>query len=80
MVMVRTTITLPEELLSDVDAHVGDGGRSAYIAEAVAARIKRDRLGQVLKETRGALRDSPSWGTADETYRWVRSLREDRDE
>ncbi len=80
MAMVRTTITLPEELLSQVDDFAGGGGRSAWIAEAVEARVKHERLGGVLDETRGALRDSPSWATADETYRWVRELREDRDE
>jgi len=77
MSMVRTTVTLPEELLGQVDELVGDGGRSAWITEAVKARVKRERLGRVLDETRGALRDSPSWATADETYRWVRGLRDD---
>ena len=80
MVMVRTTITLPAHLLTEVDSYSDDGGRSAFIVEAVEARVKRERLGRVLDETRGALRDSPSWGTAEETYRWVRELREDRDE
>jgi len=77
MVMVRTTITLPEYLLHELDSYVGDGGRSAFIVEAVEARVKRERLGRVLDETRGALKDSPSWKTADETYRWVRELREE---
>jgi len=80
MVMVRTTITLPAELLSQVDDFAAEGGRSAWIAEAVEARVKREHLGRVLDETRGALRDSPSWQTADDTYRWVRELRKDGDE
>ncbi len=77
MVMVRTTITLPQELLERVDEFAGDGGRSAWITEAVEARAKREHLGRVLEETRGALKDSPTWPTAEATYRWVRELREE---
>jgi len=77
MVMVRATVTIPETLLEQVDALAGKGGRSAFISEAVEARVKRERLRHVLDETRGALRDSPTWRTAEETYRWVRELREE---
>ena len=80
MAMVRTTITLPEDLLDKVDEFAGDGGRSAWIVEAVEARAKREHLGRVLEETRGVLKDSPTWRTADETYRWVRELREEGEE
>lgn len=77
MAMVRTTITLPEELLRRVDEFAGDGGRSRWIVEAIEARAKREQLGRVLEETRGVLKDSPSWRTADDTYWWVRELREE---
>lgn len=77
MGMVRTTITLPEEVLNQINDLAGDGGRSAWIVSTVEARLKRERLGRVIEETRGALKDSPSWKTADETYRWVRELREE---
>jgi hypothetical protein len=45
--------------------------------EAIEARAKREHLGRVIEETRGALKDSPHWKTAEETYRWVRDLREE---
>jgi metal-responsive CopG/Arc/MetJ family transcriptional regulator len=77
MSMTRMTITLPDTLLDEVDALAGKRGRSAWVAEALAERVKRERLGRVLDETRGALRDSDWWPTSDETYRWVRELRED---
>lgn len=80
MAMVRTTITLPKELLERVDELAGDGGRSAWIVEAVEARAKREHLGRVLEETRGALKDSEWWKTPEETYRWVREQREDRED
>jgi len=80
MVMVRTTITLPEELLNQVDDFAREGGRSAWITAAVETRVKRERLGRVLDETRGALKGSEWWKTPEETYRWVREQRVDRDE
>ena len=80
MAMVRATVTLPDDLLADVDLLAGKGGRSAFVTEALEVKVKRERLGRVLDETRGALKDSPSWRTADEAYRWVRELREDHGE
>lgn len=77
MAMVRTTITLPQELLERVDEFAGDGGRSAWIVEAVEARARREHLGRVIEETRGAIKDSRTWPTAEATYRWVRELREE---
>jgi len=80
MTAVRATVTIPAELLAEVDRLAGAGGRSAFVTEALAARVKRERLRQALDETRGALKDSPSWRTPEEAYQWVRSLRVDRDE
>lgn len=80
MALQRTTVTVPEELLAEVDRLAGPRGRSAFVADAIEARVKRERLRRAIDETRGVLRDSPSWGTPDETYRWVREQRIDRDE
>ena len=77
MAMVRTTITLPEELLERVDEFAGDGGRSAWIVEAVQTRARRENLARAIEETRGAIKDSKTWPTAEATYRWVRELREE---
>jgi hypothetical protein len=48
------------------------------VADAVADKVRLERLHVILEETRGALRTSPSWQTADEAYAWVREMREDR--
>jgi Arc/MetJ-type ribon-helix-helix transcriptional regulator len=77
MAMARTNLTLPEELIHEIDELAGPRGRSAYVAEAVRARLKRDRMRKILDETYGAARGHSQWEDADEVYRWVRSLRED---
>jgi len=76
MALARTNVTLPEELLRQVDELAGPRGRSAFVAEAVAFRVKRERLRKALDELRGAFVGTPSYMTADEAYRWVREMRE----
>jgi Arc/MetJ-type ribon-helix-helix transcriptional regulator len=76
MSMLRTNVTLPPEMISEIDALAGPRGRSAYVAEAVHARLKRDRLRKVLDETYAAAGERPSWTDPEAAYRWVRAMRE----
>jgi metal-responsive CopG/Arc/MetJ family transcriptional regulator len=76
MAMVRTNLTLPEELMREVDELAGPRGRSAFVAEAVAARVKRERLRRALDATRGVLIGKPGYMTPEESYAWVRAQRE----
>jgi metal-responsive CopG/Arc/MetJ family transcriptional regulator len=55
MVLARTNLTLPEALLQEVDALAGPRGRSRYVAEAVAARVKRDKLRKAIDGAAGSL-------------------------
>ena len=78
MAMLRTNVTLPAEMIDEIDEIAGPRGRSAYVAEAVRVRLKRDHMRKVFDETYGAARGHSRWKDADEVYRWVRSLRDDR--
>lgn len=53
MALARTNLTLPEELLREVDALAGPRGRSRYVADAVAQRLRRDRLGLAIQQAAG---------------------------
>jgi metal-responsive CopG/Arc/MetJ family transcriptional regulator len=75
MTTSRTNLTLPEELLHEVDALAGPRGRSRYVAEAVAQRVKRDRLGKAIRETAGIMRGRPGAMTPEDVEHWVASLR-----
>jgi metal-responsive CopG/Arc/MetJ family transcriptional regulator len=77
VVLARTNVTLPEELLREVDELAGPRGRSQFVADAVTAKVKRERLRKALDETRGASIGTSSHMTPQESYRWVRSMREE---
>lgn len=80
MTLIRTTITLPAEVLREVDAIAGPRGRSAYIGEVVARQVRRDRQRRVFEENFGALAGKPGQMSPDEVLHFVRQLRsEDRD-
>ncbi|HUP83207.1 MAG TPA: hypothetical protein VM284_03345 [Candidatus Limnocylindria bacterium] len=70
-------MTLPEELMRKVDELAGPRGRSQFVADAVAWKVKRERLRKALEETRGAAVGTPGYMTPDEAYRWVRSMRDE---
>lgn len=75
MALARTNLTLPEDLLAEVDDLAGPRGRSRYVAEAVAQRVKRDKLGKAIRETAGIMVGSPGWMSPDEVVAWVDFLR-----
>lgn len=83
MGLVRTTITIPEDVLARVDEVAGPRGRSAYIADVVARQVRRDHGRKVFAELAGALKGSKTWGeTPEETDRILREVRDswDRDD
>lgn len=73
--LTRTNVTLPASLLEQVDRLAGPRGRSRYVAEAVAQRVRRDALGAAIRETAGAMLGRPGWMSPHEVTRWVDDLR-----
>ena len=78
--LARTNVTLSEELLREVDELAGPRGRSQFVAEAVTWKVKRERLRRALDAARGSWAGTPSYMTPDESYRWIRSIREEDSE
>jgi hypothetical protein len=73
--LARTNVTLPASLLAEVDRYAGPRGRSRYVAEAVAQRVRRDALGAAIRETAGAMVGQPGWMSPEEVAAWVDELR-----
>ena len=62
MALVRTNITLPEELLASIDHVAGPRGRSRYIAEVLERQVRRDAARATFASLAGALATSDTWG------------------
>jgi metal-responsive CopG/Arc/MetJ family transcriptional regulator len=74
---VRTNLLLPEDLVKQVDHFAGPRGRSRYVAEALRAKLKRDRFREVVDTTAGtwSAADYPEFATPDLVAEWVRDRR-----
>ena len=75
---VRTNLLLPESLVQEVDHFAGPRGRSRYVAEALAMRVKRDRLREAVEASAGIWRDNPLFPTDESVVEWVREGRTSR--
>lgn len=75
---MRTHVVLPEDLVAEVDRFAGKRKRSAFVEEAIRAKLARERLGRALRETAGVLdpADYPEWATPELTSAWVHSMRQ----
>ena len=75
---MRTHVVLPDELVEGVDALVGARGRSRFIAEATAEKLRKDRLVKAIREGAGILdpKKHPHWSTPEKTAEWLRELRD----
>lgn len=73
--MTRTTITLPDNLMAEIDGLVGPRGRSGFMARAAANEVRRERLRRALDDARGAVAGRPDARSGDEIIRFVDGLR-----
>ena len=76
MALIRTNVTLPADLLEQIDAVAGPRGRSRYITETLADRVRRDRQRMAFEATAGIMVGRPGWMSPDETIAFVNALRD----
>jgi predicted transcriptional regulator len=77
MMLVRTHVLLPMELVEEVDRVAGARRRSRFVEEAIRQHLRREALSTALRETAGALRDDdyPAWDGPEKASAWVRDGR-----
>jgi Arc/MetJ-type ribon-helix-helix transcriptional regulator len=70
-------VTLPDNLIEEIDSLVGQGDRSQFIASAVELELRRRQMSVALEEMGGALADVdiPGWETRESAAAWVRAMR-----
>ena len=74
---IATNLSLPADLVAEIDAVAGRRQRSAFVEEAVRRALRRERLRAAMSRTAGALRaeDYPHWATSEDVVEWVRQER-----
>lgn len=60
--------------------YAGPRGRSRYVADAVAQRVRRDALGTAISETAGIMRGRPGAMSPEAVAAWVDELRTEETE
>jgi metal-responsive CopG/Arc/MetJ family transcriptional regulator len=70
-------MSLPEELVAQLDGIAGPRNRSAFAEEAIRRAIKRERLRLAIERTAGSLpmEHYPHWRTSEDVVAWVRMMR-----
>jgi hypothetical protein len=77
IVSVRNRVTLPQELLAEIERVAGEGGIDEFIVEAIehALRQRRQLIAFESAEQETAGTHIPEWDDAD---RWIREGRRDK--
>jgi hypothetical protein len=73
----RTHVILPEDLLAEIDALVGQRGRSAFLIEILRQEVNRRRLLAVLGNPEPAWKDEDHPELAEGAAAWVRRMRDE---
>jgi Arc/MetJ-type ribon-helix-helix transcriptional regulator len=75
---VRTHVSLPDDLVKDIDELVGKRKRSEFIADALEKSVRSEKMLRVIKEGAGILSDEdyPYWSTPEKVAQWLRDLRD----
>lgn len=78
---VRTNITFPKDLLLEVDRLVGEGKRSAFLAESVRKHLDQINFAKVARESVGILdhKSYPYFSTSEKVRSYIRSFRKSND-
>ncbi len=73
----RAHVVMPDDLLREIDARVGQRRRSQFIQEAVEEKLARQCRVEAFERVVGSLKDVdvPGWETPEATAQWVHNLR-----
>ena len=74
---VPTNLSLPVELVAEIDEVAGPRNRSRFVEEALRRAVRREQFRIAGERTAGSLRakDYPHWRTPDDVVAWVREMR-----
>lgn len=74
---IPVNLSLPEDLVRDLDEVSGPRNRSAFAEQALRRAIKREQFRIAGERYAGSLKaeDYPHWRTSEDVVAWVRKMR-----
>jgi predicted transcriptional regulator len=74
---IPVNLSLPEDLVKDLDEVSGPRNRSAFVEQALRRAIKREQFRIAGERYAGSLKaeDYPHWRTSEDVVEWVRMMR-----
>lgn len=74
---IPVNLSLPEDLVKDLDGVAGPRNRSAFAEQALRRAIKREQFRIAGERYAGSLKaeDYPHWRTSEDVVKWVRMMR-----
>jgi predicted transcriptional regulator len=74
---IPTNLSLPADLVAEIDAVAGPRNRSRFVEEALRRAVRREQFRIAGERTAGsfAAEDYPHWRTSDDVVAWVREMR-----
>jgi predicted transcriptional regulator len=72
-----TNLSLPPDLIAEVDDLAGPRGRSAFVEDAIRTKVKREKLRRAFEAVRGIMtaEEYPEFATSEQVVEWVRERR-----
>lgn len=76
-VRIPANLSLPRDLVAEVDAVAGPRNRSAFVEAAIRDRLRRERLRVAIEKAAGAwsVEEHPEFASSDDVVEWVRARR-----
>lgn len=74
---IPVNLSLPEDLVTELDEVAGPRNRSAFAEEALRRAVRREQFRIAGEQTAGSLDLSkyPHWRTSEDVVAWVREMR-----
>ena len=77
----RAHVVMPIELVQEIDALVGQRGRSQFLEEAAMEKLQRMRRIAAFERALDTRTEGiPDWETTESAEKWVRELRQEWEE
>jgi predicted transcriptional regulator len=79
-VRIATNLSLPKDLVDELDAVAGKRNRSAFVERVLERELRRERMRRAWEAARGSLKaeDYPHWATPELVQQWVRDRRAEK--